>query len=278
METKVCSKCKTEKPLNEYYKNSSSPDGRRGSCITCKKQWNKDNAKKINTNARKFYRENKELISSRVKDYYEKNKEQKLDYQKKYVSENEEKVKEKNKEYREKNKDKLKEYTQRWYKDNADKRKAYREENKDRQREWARLYQKKNRVKINKWYVEKRKNDPLAKLRHNMRSLVYHAFYDNGYSKKTKSAKIIGCSFKELKKHLESQFLNNMSWENYGDWHVDHILPLNSAKNENEIIALNHFKNLQPMWGKENQSKGDKYDPKDKEKYLEWYSENVIKK
>ena len=71
-----------------------------------------------------------------------------------------------------------------------------------------------------------------------------------------------------------------MSWDNYGEWEIDHIIPSASASaiNENEIIALNHHKNLQPMWEDENLAKSDDFDPKDKEEYLEWYSKNVIKK
>ena len=71
--------------------------------------------------------------------------------------------------------------------------------------------------------------------------------------------------------YLESQFDKNMNWDNKGEWHVDHIIPLASAENENELTALCHFSNLQPLWENENLKKSDNYDPKDKEAYLKWY-------
>jgi ABC-type proline/glycine betaine transport system substrate-binding protein len=71
---------------------------------------------------------------------------------------------------------------------------------------------------------------------------------------------LIGCTPQQLKIYLESKFLQNMSWENYGyrGWHVDHIIPLSSAKNYNDIYKLFHYTNLQPMWGIDNMIKGNK--------------------
>jgi hypothetical protein len=59
---------------------------------------------------------------------------------------------------------------------------------------------------------------------------------------------------------MEKQFKNEMTWENYGfyGWHIDHIIPLSSAKNEEELYKLCHYTNLQPLWAKENLSKGAK--------------------
>ena len=76
------------------------------------------------------------------------------------------------------------------------------------------------------------------------------------YTKKSKSCEILGCSFNELKTHLESKFEPWMNWDNRGlikngefniGWDIDHIIPLSSAKTEEEIIKLNHYTNLQPL-------------------------------
>tara|TARA_B100000963_G_scaffold65939_1_gene54151 strand:+ start:3010 stop:3213 length:204 start_codon:yes stop_codon:yes gene_type:complete len=66
-----------------------------------------------------------------------------------------------------------------------------------------------------------------------------------------------------------------MSWDNHGEWHIDHIIPLAFADSKAELIALCYYKNLQPLWKTENKSKNDDYDPKEKEEYLRWYYENI---
>ena len=78
---------------------------------------------------------------------------------------------------------------------------------------------------------------------------------------KSKSTEIIiGISFDELKIYLESKFIEGMTWSNYGfnGWHIDHIIPLSSAENEEEIYKLCHYTNLQPLWAEENLKKGKK--------------------
>ena len=69
---------------------------------------------------------------------------------------------------------------------------------------------------------------------------------------------LVGCSPQELKIYLEQKFINDMSWENQGKWHIDHIIPLSSAKTEEELYKLCHFTNLQPMWANDNIKKGSK--------------------
>ena len=71
---------------------------------------------------------------------------------------------------------------------------------------------------------------------------------------------MLGCTPLQLKEHLESKFTGNMTWENYGfyGWHIDHIIPLSSAKDEDGLKKLCHYTNLQPLWCKDNLSKGSK--------------------
>jgi hypothetical protein len=69
---------------------------------------------------------------------------------------------------------------------------------------------------------------------------------------------ILGCTIQEFKLHIESQFKDGMSWDNRGEWHIDHIMPLSMAKTEDELVRLNHYKNLRPLWAHENLSKSDK--------------------
>jgi hypothetical protein len=62
----------------------------------------------------------------------------------------------------------------------------------------------------------------------------------------------------ELKEYIESLFIEGMSWENYGDWHIDHIIPVSSYNPETSIDVVNSIKNLQPLWAFDNLSKGNK--------------------
>lgn len=67
---------------------------------------------------------------------------------------------------------------------------------------------------------------------------------------------LVGCSLDDLRKHLEAQFTIGMTWDNYGDWHVDHVVPLCSADTEEKLYELCHYTNLQPLWAADNISKG----------------------
>ena len=71
---------------------------------------------------------------------------------------------------------------------------------------------------------------------------------------------MIGCSWEELVAHLESLFLEGMTWDNRSEWHIDHRIPLASAETEEEIHKLCHYTNLQPLWATDNMSKGPKLD------------------
>jgi len=65
----------------------------------------------------------------------------------------------------------------------------------------------------------------------------------------------VSCSPEFLKKHLENQFIDGMSWENRSEWHIDHIIPLSSAKTKDELYKLCHYENLQPLWVEDNLKK-----------------------
>ena len=81
-----------------------------------------------------------------------------------------------------------------------------------------------------------------------------------GYTKRSKSNDIYGCSWVELKNHIEVQFTKGMTWENRSEWHIDHIIPLASAKSEDDILRLSHYTNLRPLWAADNLRKSDKLD------------------
>jgi len=128
------------------------------------------------------------------------------------------------------------------------------------------IWYDKNKDKIKKKYadihIKKYNNDKNYKLKHVLRSRLNKAI-NNNY--KTGSAvSDLGCTIEELRKHLEDQFQEGMTWDNYGlkGWHIDHIKPLASfnLEDEEELLKACHYSNLQPLWAKDNLSKGAKYE------------------
>jgi hypothetical protein len=110
----------------------------------------------------------------------------------------------------------------------------------------------------NIYQMNRRKNDPLFALIGRVRAGIRQSIRKNGYKKNTKTEKILGCTWEEFKSHIEKQFLKGMNWDNISDWHIDHIIPLSSAKTEQDIILLNNFTNLRPLFAIDNLQKGDK--------------------
>ena len=167
---------------------------------------------------------------------------------KKYVINNKEKVQKQQKEWREKNPEKQSLYV-----------KTYSKKNIEIVKKNRRNYYLKNKEKEIKNYTEYRKrrkiNDPLFKLKGNIRCLINNSFKKYNFKKESKTAKILGCTYDEFKLHLESKFEPWMNWDNHGlyngqpnyGWDIDHIIPLSLAKTEEDIIKLNHYTNLQPL-------------------------------
>lgn len=115
----------------------------------------------------------------------------------------------------------------------------------------------------NRYYRERRKQDPIFKLLAYVRGRIRSALTRKNLRKSTKTEQLLGCSVQELKNHLEAQFKDGMNWDNYGQWHVDHIKPCCSfdlSKIE-EQTACFHYTNLQPLSAEENLKKSGRYKP-----------------
>ena len=177
---------------------------------------------------------------------------------KKYREKNKEKLKEKRKEYREKNKEKIKKKAKVYRENNKEKLIQYRQNNKEKLNEYHKEWFQNNKEKINEYYKIKKQANSLFKLRCNIASLICSCFKKQGYTKQSKTYKILGCTYEEFKIHLENQFTDGMTWENQGEWHLDHIYPVSLAKDEEELIKLNHYTNFQPLWAEDNLKKSNK--------------------
>jgi hypothetical protein len=146
-----------------------------------------------------------------------------------------------------------------------EKSKIYYQETKELNREKIlernRLWRKNNPT----YTSDRKKIDPKFKMIKNIRRRLNRFINSNKLTKRNTTIYLIGCTPDELKNYIENKFVNNMSWENQGMWHIDHIIPLSSAKTEDDLIKLCHYTNLQPLWAKDNLRKSNKIDfPYDK--------------
>lgn len=119
------------------------------------------------------------------------------------------------------------------------------------------------RAKINKSYRERNK-DPIINLANRCRARLKDSLKKNGYGKKSKTNTILGCVYEFFKQHIESQFADGMSWDRFDEIHLDHFIPIALASTEEDVLALNHYTNIQPLWAEDNLKKSDSI-PTDKE-------------
>jgi hypothetical protein len=87
---------------------------------------------------------------------------------------------------------------------------------------------------------------------------MYSTLKRLGTKKECHSIEMLGYSAIELKEHIEKQFKDGMTWENHGEWHIDHIRPVSSFGKESSMCEVCSLNNLQPLWAVENLSKGNK--------------------
>ena len=168
---------------------------------------------------KKYYESNKETINAKKKKYYQGNRQH---------------LYEKQKEWRVANPDYMKEYL-----------KEYNKEYKNNPK----------RIAYNKEYRQR----PIVKLREDIRTLIRMSINKRShYIKNTKTEQILGCTIDEFVEYIQSKFQEGMTLENHGEWHLDHIIPISTAKTEEEVIKLNHYTNYQPLWAEDNLKKSNK--------------------
>ena len=162
---------------------------------------------------------------------------------------------ESDKRYYKNNKEKRLKYFSEWQKENYYYRKEYmkeyREKNADKIRETKRNYEK-----------NRKSNDPLYKLISNFRTAIYQVLKEINVKKNGHYFDILKYTPQQLIEHLEKQFSGEMTWDNYGLWHVDHKHPISLYNikeiGDDEFLKCWSLDNLQPMWGSENIKKSNK--------------------
>ncbi len=254
METKICNKCNINKPLSDYELRADTGKYR-NTCRECRKKyvkkWHNENQDHI-----KQYREdNKEYIQARAKKYYKEHQEHSKEYSKTFRQEHKGYYTEYNKQYKQEHKDEISDYN-----------KQYNELNNDAIKQYKKEYHKANRSKENEYAIthnkQRRQNEPLYKLKVQLRHLIYHSLERKGFTKKSHTYEIIGTDYDTFYKHLLKTYKNNYGyeWDGKENVHIDHVIPLATAKTNEDVIRLCHYTNLQLLKPDDNLDKSDKTD------------------
>lgn len=183
-------------------------------------------------------------------------------YNSKYYIDNKENILLANALWLEKHSVEIKTYRAKYYLDNKEeclaKQIEYNKTHKEQKAATSKKYQESHRAEASARHNNRKKSDLLYRLSCDLRSRLSISLKSKSWKKSTKFSDYIGCSLEELKAHIESQFQPGMTWNNRSrnGWHIDHIIPLASAKSVEEMIRLCHYSNLQPLWALENISKG----------------------
>lgn len=222
---KTCTKCGESKSIDEFHSNGGGY--KKSACKVCVRAAN-----------RKTYADKREERKEAVRNYRQRDIDAYRARERERRQKNLEKARERDRKYREIHKEKRAERYRQWV-------------DSGRSAEWQK-----------KRYHQVLKHREEHKVSSSARSMLRRVMLAISSSKSTSTEKHLGYSFSCLKQHLERNFCEGMSWENYGEWHVDHIVPVA------EMIRLgitcpkkiNALKNLRPAWSAENIAKRDKFE------------------
>ena len=239
--TKKCTKCRVEKDISEFSKNSHNEY--RGRCNCCReydRKYKLENRDKINKYNREHRQKNKELCNQLKREYRLANLERIKERRKKYIAENPEKVKEQQKRYN----------------------KNFYHKNRTRERNRLKKYCAENKDKIKAYRTKKYYSDMSYRILQSLRTRVRDVL--KGVSKSQSTLNLLGCTILEFRVYVSSHFLEGMNWDNYGQgdgkWNLDHIIPcaIFDFLDPAEQKQCFHFSNLRPLWESGNFEKHDK--------------------
>ena len=247
VEKRWCGKCTVFKSLDRFGYSKSTWDKLRPTCKDCLTQENIDKKEQRTEYNKQYWQDTKEEQSSKSKKWREANPEKVKENMKKWLEDNKEHKKQKDKEYRE----------------------SHWEEKKAYIRDWKRRNYHKLKDEGGVKFAEQKIKSNIGR---RIREIL-------GQDKSEVCLTYTGCSLEKLRIHLESTFVEGMSWDNYGSrWHIDHKLPCAAfnQKNPVELSACWYYKNLQALWADDNIRKKDFYSPVQKTRYMKWFIETKI--
>jgi len=218
---KKCTKCGNVKDGSAFCKQSSRPDGLYCWCKECQRlsraQYAMAHKEQELANGRKYYNKHKPQMAEKAHKYRQTKKGRAA----------------------------VNASTMRYYYRHRAERLAA-----GKKRRSTDLFKKKMRERMRLWRAI-----PINRLSKALRSRLRHAL--NGALKSATTESLLGCSFEKARAYIESQFQPGMGWENYGQWHVDHIIPckfFDLSLPEHQQLCFN-FRNLQPLWAADNLTK-----------------------
>lgn len=154
-------------------------------------------------------------------------------------------------------------YCKAWRKENPERVKAvsraWTESNAEFSQKYHRAYKKQWKKGHRQELLEKGRNPSIQlRMTKRLRTRIYHAI--KGAKKSMRTVELLGCSIQQFLAYVEARFKNGMNWANYGDWHIDHIIPCShfNLKVEKEQKKCFHYSNLQPLWAIDNMRKSNK--------------------
>ncbi len=278
MQNKVCRICKINKPISEFHCCGVLRDGLDNRCKECKsliaKEHRKENYEVILRKERE--RRKTDDCKKQQKLYRENNKDRMKIYKKEYYIKNKSEIDERNKTWNKNNSNVVKKYKKKWAELNRERLKIYKKEyyvkNKEKldkkNKEWVLKNIERHREIARRYRQKKHDNNVSFRIKESVSSRIYSFLKEKKGGVGTE--KLLGYSIDSLVEHLESQFDEKMSWENYGTYfHIDHIIPvvLYDLSKIEELRKCWNFRNLRPLFVNQNLSKGSKLDIELVEKY-----------
>jgi len=253
---KKCVKCQKIKILIEFPKNKIRKDGLDGTCKLChcenSRVWAENNRDRLRIRDRERYRKNPEKFNEKNKRSRLRHVEKAREASREYYILHSEEIKAKSKRWYEENKERALQSARNWHNANPDKvhkaRKKWDTNNRERRKITLRRAKEKARKTLK------------GRLNNAMACGIWASL--NGAKNRRSWESLVGYTWSQLKIHLEKQFTEGMTWDNYGisGWHIDHIIPKYAFNFKiPEDIDFNKYwdlKNLRPLWAEDNHRKG----------------------
>lgn len=240
--TKTCRGCLEKLSLDDFGIDRATRDGRTTRCRPCRRAesaaYRSANVEKVRAAVRRWAAKN----SEKRRAYQQRVAEHRREYNREWQRRNSARCRQKARDYRQRHPDRVAACVRR-----------YRQENPERVREMKRKWNRENNDKVRAHGV-KRRADPKYRIEASFRARL-HQTLTRG-SKNAPMFALLAYSSHELRARIASQFLPGMSWENYGDWHIDHIVPLSafrySTPGDPDFRRAWALTNLQPLWAQDN--------------------------